>query len=376
LAQFSVGNGANPQDIAFASATKAYVTRFESSDLWIVNPATGAHTGTISLAAFADADGIPEMDRLEMVGPLLFVSLERLDRNHGFAPTDTALVAVIDTRADTLVDCDPVLPGTQAIRLPLANPFTPFQFDPATSRLLIGCAGAFGVLDGGVARIDPVRLVADGVAITEAALGGDVDDIAWGNAQTSWAIVADSSGNTRLVSWSAATGTALATLWNPGGYVLTDAELDDRGGLWVCEDSFTTPRVRVFATATGLPAGSDVVCALPPVSLAFDAPGDLVTAVPDATAPPLALAGAAPDPARRATAFAFTLPAGARVRLEVLDAAGRRIRTLADGAWPAGAWSLAWDLADDAGARVPPGVYFARLQAAGGARTRPVVVLP
>jgi len=64
LRQFSVGNGSNPHDIAFASPTRAYVTRFESTDLWIVNPVTGAHTGTVSLAAFADADGIPEMDRL------------------------------------------------------------------------------------------------------------------------------------------------------------------------------------------------------------------------------------------------------------------------------------------------------------------------
>ena len=102
--QFSVGNGANPYDIAFASPTHAYVTRYESPDLWIVNPATGSHDGTISLAGLADADGIPEMDRMIVVGPLLFVSLQRVDRNNGFAPTDSSLVAVIDTRTDQLVD--------------------------------------------------------------------------------------------------------------------------------------------------------------------------------------------------------------------------------------------------------------------------------
>src|SRR6185295_10088614 len=91
--QFSVGNGGNPYDIAFATSTKAYVTRYESTDLWIVDPTSGAHTGTVSLAGLADADGIPEMDRLEMVGPLLFVSLQRVDRNAGFQPTDTSLVA-------------------------------------------------------------------------------------------------------------------------------------------------------------------------------------------------------------------------------------------------------------------------------------------
>jgi DNA-binding beta-propeller fold protein YncE len=68
--QFSVGNGANPYDIEFSSAAgaKAYVTRYETADLWAVDVNLGTHTGTISLAAFADADGIPEMDQMARVG--------------------------------------------------------------------------------------------------------------------------------------------------------------------------------------------------------------------------------------------------------------------------------------------------------------------
>src|SRR5262249_38491294 len=156
------GNGANPYDIAFASATKAYVTRYESTDLWIVDPTTGAQTGAISLAGLADADGIPEMDRLEMVGPLLFVSLQRVNRNAGFQPTDSSLVAVIDTRTDQLVDCDAAHAGVQGILLPRQNPVTPFVFDRPRTRLYLGCAGQYGALDGGIVRVDPVGLVADG----------------------------------------------------------------------------------------------------------------------------------------------------------------------------------------------------------------------
>ena len=115
--QFTVGNGSNPHDIAFASATKAYVTRFQSNDLWIVNPSTGAHTGTISLAAFADPDGLCDMDRLHTVGPLLFVSLERIRTDQGYAPDDSGLVAVVDMRTDAIVDCDPAVPGAIAAAL-------------------------------------------------------------------------------------------------------------------------------------------------------------------------------------------------------------------------------------------------------------------
>ncbi|HUK62737.1 MAG TPA: hypothetical protein VLV15_05365, partial [Dongiaceae bacterium] len=41
LRQFSVGNGSNPQDITFVSPTKAYVSRYGSAAIAIVNPATG-----------------------------------------------------------------------------------------------------------------------------------------------------------------------------------------------------------------------------------------------------------------------------------------------------------------------------------------------
>jgi hypothetical protein len=373
--QFSVGNGSNPHDIAFASPSKAYVSRYDATDLWIVNPATGVHTGTISLAGFADADGNPEMDRLVVAGPYLFVSLEILNRNNNYLPADTARVAVIDTRADTLVDCDPTRPGVQAIALQLRNPFTSFQFDPATSRLLIGCVGNTGGTDGGIERIDPVNLVSTGVAITGAALGGDVDDVVWGDANKSWAIVADPSGNTKFVTWSATSGTVTSTLWNPGGYVLADAEKNDQGEVWVCDNSFSSPRVRRFSTTTDLAVGSDITCTLPSVAVTFDAETGQISGVTSPPPPHFAFAPPAPSPARASTRLAFSLERGARVRLEAFDAAGRRVRLLADAVWPAGPGALTWDLADDAGARVPPGLYLVRLRADRAEKTARVLVL-
>src|SRR5262245_4298947 len=148
--QFSTGNGSNPQDICFISATKAYVTRYELGDLLIVNPATGASLGVIPLGAFADADGIPEMAHMVRVDRRVFVAIQRLDRNAGYQPTDKSLVAVIDAVADTVVDADSLTAGNQAIVLTGKNPYTTFAFDRASSRLLIGCAGAYGALDGGI----------------------------------------------------------------------------------------------------------------------------------------------------------------------------------------------------------------------------------
>ena len=372
--QFSVGNGSNPHDIAFASPTKAYVTRYESPDLWIVNPQTGAFLGAIGLGAAADHDGIPEMDRMIVVGPLLFISLERIDRPGGFQPDDSAYVAVVDTRADTLVDCDPALPGKQAILLQLTNPATTFQFDATTSRLLIGCAGKYGVLDGGVEWIDPVNLVSGGVAVTEAALGGDVSDVVWAGAQKSYAIVADLSSNTSLVSWSPAAGTLLGTLWNPGGYSLSDAEATGTGELWVCRNSFSGSALRVFSIASDTPSGADLHCTLPPTAITFDVPTGQIAGVEHGAAA-LAFAPPGPNPARSTARFTVTMPAPGDLRLDVFDAAGRLVRALASGSREAGMQTLAWDLRDGSGRRVAPGLYLARCAAAGESVTRRVVVI-
>jgi hypothetical protein len=177
--QFSTGNGTNPQDVAFVSDTKAFVSLYESASLAIVNPSTGAVTGAVSLAAFADADGLPEAARMARVGRRVFVALQRLDRNAGSQPNHPSWIAVVDADADTVVDADPATPGTQAIVLAARNPVTAFAFDPVAHRLLVGCAGRYGVDDGGIEALDTAWLTSLGLVATEAALGGDVLDVAW-----------------------------------------------------------------------------------------------------------------------------------------------------------------------------------------------------
>ncbi|MEP7028581.1 MAG: FG-GAP-like repeat-containing protein [Candidatus Eisenbacteria bacterium] len=78
-----------------------------------------------------------------------------------------------------------------------------------------------------------------------------------------------------------------------------------------------------------------------------------------------------PNPARAAATIAFALPARATGRLDVYDLAGRHVRELARGEFPAGPSTRAWDGADDAGRRVAPGIYFVEFRAGGAIdRTR------
>lgn len=83
---------------------------------------------------------------------------------------------------------------------------------------------------------------------------------------------------------------------------------------------------------------------------------------------------ASPNPARGIARLRAALPRAARVTVHVTDAAGRRVRTLVEGALPAGAHEWAWDGADESGHATGAGVYFASLALDGRATARATVV--
>ena len=89
----------------------------------------------------------------------------------------------------------------------------------------------------------------------------------------------------------------------------------------------------------------------------------------------LALSRPSPNPARGPVALHFVLPGAGPVRLAIHDAQGRLVRVVAGGDHAAGEHAAAWDGRDEGGARVAPGIYFARLQAAGRDLVRRFVTL-
>ena len=66
----------------------------------------------------------------------------------------------------------------------------------------------------------------------------------------------------------------------------------------------------------------------------------------------------------------------ARVELALFDVSGRRVAVVARGAFGAGSHAARWDGNDEAGRRVPTGVYFARLVTEDGVATQKVVLVP
>ncbi len=76
-----------------------------------------------------------------------------------------------------------------------------------------------------------------------------------------------------------------------------------------------------------------------------------------------------PNPFNPVTRITFRLDRPGRARLQVFDASGRLIRTLANGIHPAGSFDVSFS-----GEALPSGTYFYRLDTAQGSRTRKMIL--
>lgn len=158
----------------------------------------------------------------------------------------------------------------------------------------------------------------------------------------------------RLVRIDPATGDVVDVAVGFTGFSTCVLEIDDAGRrLWVAD--FGAYRVYEF-------------CLSPTLGVGEDAPAPPATGVVRALT-------VAPNPARASTAVRFVLAHDADVRVDVLDPAGRLVRTLASGPLRAGACTFAWDGHGAGGARVAPGVYLVSARSGSEARTARVAVL-
>jgi hypothetical protein len=104
----------------------------------------------------------------------------------------------------------------------------------------------------------------------------------------------------------------------------------------------------------------------------FGGPG-FVTGAPepiDLPQPPATLGAAYPNPFNPVATIPITLAQAAPVRLSLYDARGRLVRTLLDGALPAGRTEVTLS-ADD----LPSGAYFCALRCGGVRQTQRVMLV-
>jgi len=96
--------------------------------------------------------------------------------------------------------------------------------------------------------------------------------------------------------------------------------------------------------------------------------------VPAPTSPALRLHAPFPNPSTTPS-IRFDIERAGRVRIDIYDVTGARVRTLLDAERPAGSGTVAWDGMRDNGRAVPSGVYFVRMSGPGATLTQRLVLV-
>jgi len=107
----------------------------------------------------------------------------------------------------------------------------------------------------------------------------------------------------------------------------------------------------------------------------FGEVGELLTGVPAPEPGAFRVLPARPDPSVGGVAFVVEHPWPGPARADILDLAGRRVRTLAGGSGGQVRTEFRWDGRDDTGALAPPGMYLFRVEIGGRVSARRFVRL-
>lgn len=370
------GAGSDPEDIVFAGGAKAYVSLAGAAFVLVVDTAAGAVTGAVDLSAFADADGVPDLGRMEVHDGRAFVQVRRRSHEGGsVTPVPPSLIAVIDVVTDTLVDADPQAPGTQAVVLTGLDPVGDMQIDGGFLHVIE--QGAYEAIDehGGVDRIDLATLAAAGFVTTEGQLGGHADCFVLASPTTGYAVThTDWTLSSHLTRFSRADGSSEGTVLEIVGTHTRELALDAETGLLYFPVSAADPGVRVFDTATDTALTTGSRPTGPAVDLLV-VHGGGATSAPSAFAPPALVVGPSqPNPFRFTTHLPVSLDRAGRVTLVVYDASGRRIAERSDDL-PVGRHRVAWDGRDAHGAAATAGVYFLRVDCGSERQTRRALLI-
>jgi len=255
----------NPQGLIFAPATltseaKAYIPRLESSKMWVVDPATTTEAnfkiGEVELGDYADADGLPEMTNGVVVDGKLFLLLQRLDKEDGWAP-QTPYLVVIDTDSNAEIDTQNGAENLKGIPLPIKNLWDIVYKD---GKIYVNGVGSYASswsgtpadYSGGIVSIDP-----DTYAVEMVVDDGDENEHPFGNI-SGLAVVSATRGyfisyagwdDNAIYGFNPSTGVvdesaliAFPVNTNPApntGTNISALGVDGQGNLWVASNTFS-----------------------------------------------------------------------------------------------------------------------------------------
>lgn len=253
VGNYSVGAGSNPQDIWVRSDEKAYVTRLDAQndadnndDVLIINPITGAVTGSIDFTPYAASDGDQLARATQMVGvdTKLYVLVQDLPSNLLNSADQPGKIVVIDMTTDEVVG---------VITLDGRNP-SDITYSPVTEKIYVVNSGVFvnfvtDVNDafGGIEVVEPETLQTEGIAIDDADFGNYLMNIVIGE-DRAYTIV---NGMTLASFDIDALAVTAANLYTSPGFFVPDFTVDEDGQVLITERDVNDAGIVVLDGASG-----------------------------------------------------------------------------------------------------------------------------
>lgn len=254
-------SNSNPYDIIVASPTKAYLIRYGSSTVWIVNPSATSEAnfkiGSIDLSQY-DADGIPEMSAGLIKNGKLYVAMQRLVNA---AATQDGYVAVIDIATDTEIATGGAHDGSslKGIQLPVRDPVRLVSVPNSDAIIAVADGGYDGSFNqqynGGIVSIIPTGytttlLINDGDDTTH--LYGSLTDVALATNDRGYFIgSAGFFGPQTLYRFNPGSAAAPVPVAAYQGLSLGSIAVDPNGQLWVGLTGDAAPGLSVLGFSGG-----------------------------------------------------------------------------------------------------------------------------
>jgi hypothetical protein len=215
-----MGEGANPTGAATVGDA-TWISRYDAAELWILD-AAGDVTDTVDLSAWADPDGVPEMGDLLVADGVVWLALQRFDRDAGWAPNPGRVLAFDPETLEVVVDVE-LGPS------PRLWPRASGGVWVTTGTFATTDAGFEPRLDGDLRALDVDGTVGP-IEASEADLGAKIEAFREVDGGAFWMADAGGGAFSLRSGWpGAATVDVALTGWP------SDLVVDDVGRAWVAE---------------------------------------------------------------------------------------------------------------------------------------------
>ncbi|MBN2401267.1 MAG: hypothetical protein JXN64_02605 [Spirochaetes bacterium] len=256
----------NPYAMVFVNETKAYVIRYGSKRVWIVNPSTVAQvnfkTGSLDLTEFvhsSDTDGVPDSCGGLIIDGKIYIANQTYDINI-YSSVDNSTLAVFNTATDTVIDANGTADGN-AIDLGLKNVQKIKAFG---SKIYTACVNDYSTTPGGgISVVDTTDY-----SVTTTATDKNITNVAILSETKGYFVQYVGWGDNAIYSFNPTTGEVAAAALITGRNI-ADIEISPDGDLWIADASSTDPGIYIYDTDTDTKKYGPVSTYLNPSNICF-----------------------------------------------------------------------------------------------------------